>query len=67
MAAIIKMIATTINNSINENPFCFRIGSFPLLNIAGSSRPRAAYRGILDAVVSEAGPFRPGLLLSRTN
>jgi hypothetical protein len=25
MAAIIKMIATTISNSISENPSCFRI------------------------------------------
>jgi hypothetical protein len=25
MAAIIKMIATTISNSISEKPFCFRI------------------------------------------
>src|SRR5262245_5723252 len=24
MAAMIRMIATTINNSINEKPFCFR-------------------------------------------
>src|ERR1700740_1627246 len=27
MAAIIRMIATTINNSISEKPFCFCIGS----------------------------------------
>jgi hypothetical protein len=25
MAAMIRMIATTINNSISEKPFCFRI------------------------------------------
>jgi hypothetical protein len=25
MAAMIKMIATTINNSIKEKPFCLRI------------------------------------------
>ena len=28
IAAINKMIATTISSSINENPFCFRI-AFP--------------------------------------
>jgi hypothetical protein len=31
MAAMIKMIATTISNSINEKPFCFRISFLPLL------------------------------------
>jgi hypothetical protein len=25
MAAMIRMIATTINNSMSEKPFCFRI------------------------------------------
>ncbi len=31
MAAMIKMIATTINSSINENPFwCFRLALFSL-------------------------------------
>src|SRR4029077_9828274 len=28
--AMIRMIATTINNSISENPFCFRIYLFSL-------------------------------------
>jgi hypothetical protein len=31
MAAMIRMIATTISNSISEKPFCFRISCFPLL------------------------------------
>src|SRR5881227_2221238 len=31
MAAMIRMIATTISNSINEKPFCFRI-SFSLFS-----------------------------------
>src|SRR5678815_6154219 len=40
IAAMIKMIATTISNSINEKPFCFRISRFlscvcPLLRAAG--------------------------------
>src|SRR5215471_20305866 len=30
IAAMIRMIATTISNSINEKPFCFRIRFFPL-------------------------------------
>jgi hypothetical protein len=29
IAAMIKMIATTISNSINEKPFCLRISKFP--------------------------------------
>jgi hypothetical protein len=29
MAAMIRMIATTISNSISEKPFCFRISFFP--------------------------------------
>src|SRR5450432_2477594 len=28
IAAMIRMIATTISNSINEKPFCFRISFF---------------------------------------
>src|SRR6266705_6250082 len=28
IAAMIRMIATTINNSISEKPFCFRISFF---------------------------------------
>src|ERR1700688_4549210 len=31
MAAMIRMIATTISNSISEKPFCFRISFSPLL------------------------------------
>jgi hypothetical protein len=31
MAAMIKMIATTISNSISEKPFCFRISFFLLV------------------------------------
>jgi hypothetical protein len=27
MAAMIRMMATTINNSMSEKPFCFRIES----------------------------------------
>src|SRR6478609_8875842 len=30
IAAIIRMIATTISNSISEKPFCFRISLVPL-------------------------------------
>ena len=52
MAAMIKMIATTINNSINENPFCFRIYVFPLFRIVGSSHAGALPEGTLSAVVS---------------
>jgi hypothetical protein len=29
MAAMIRMMATTISNSISEKPFCLRISSFP--------------------------------------
>src|SRR5215467_2240037 len=29
MAAMIRMIATTISSSISEKPFCFRISIFP--------------------------------------
>jgi exodeoxyribonuclease-3 len=34
MAAIIKIIATTISNSISENPSCFRIFSIPIRRFA---------------------------------
>jgi hypothetical protein len=30
MAAMIRMIATTINSSISEKPFCFRIATLSL-------------------------------------
>src|SRR6266852_2032227 len=30
IAAMIRIIATTISNSISEKPFCFRISFFPL-------------------------------------
>src|SRR5438105_3759519 len=33
IAAMIRMIATTISNSISEKPFCFRI-SFSLVSVA---------------------------------
>src|SRR5581483_2876662 len=33
MAAMIRMIATTISNSISEKPFCFRISLFPHLHV----------------------------------
>jgi hypothetical protein len=32
IAAMIRMMATTISNSISEKPFCFRISIFPSLN-----------------------------------
>src|ERR1700693_2577173 len=35
IAAIIRIIATTISNSISEKPFCFRISFSPLLPLAG--------------------------------
>src|SRR5450631_2273030 len=34
IAAINRMIATTISSSINENPFCFRISAFQSVAIA---------------------------------
>src|SRR6476469_4805397 len=42
IAAMIKMIATTISNSINEKPFCLRILVFPsslVFRILGLSDP----------------------------
>src|SRR5258708_11621969 len=36
MAAMIRMIATTISNSINEKPFCLRICTFPLSKVLSS-------------------------------
>src|SRR5438309_4527877 len=33
IAAIIRMIATTISSSISEKPFCFRISFFPLVRL----------------------------------
>src|SRR5215469_11721002 len=32
IAAMIRMIATTISSSISEKPFCFRISNFPLVS-----------------------------------
>src|SRR5215831_2206025 len=34
IAAMIRMMATTISNSISEKPFCFRISIFPLVSFA---------------------------------
>ena len=41
IAAMIRMIATTISNSISEKPFCFRISLVPLsdFKILVFSRP----------------------------
>jgi hypothetical protein len=38
IAAMIKMIATTISNSINEKPFCLRI---LVLSLSCFSNPRS--------------------------
>jgi hypothetical protein len=38
IAAMIKMIATTISSSINEKPFCLRILVFSLLFLIFESR-----------------------------
>src|SRR5580698_5378799 len=44
MAAMIRMIATTISNSISEKPFCFRISCSPLLRFqVWSYRPAGCY------------------------
>src|SRR5437762_679319 len=46
IAAMIKMIATTISNSISEKPFCFRISfvpSSPFKKSCGLSRPNWRY------------------------
>src|SRR5215471_13283074 len=53
IAAMIKMIATTINNSINEKPFCLRIRFFPLL---GSLRPEIRNR-IYSGLSNRAMPI----------
>src|SRR5690242_12582245 len=42
MAAMIRMIATTISNSINEKPFCFRILVVPLLRFENSVKTKLA-------------------------
>src|SRR5579859_6637262 len=39
IAAMIRMIATTISNSINEKPFCFRIRTSPRIVSSWSQRP----------------------------
>src|SRR5437899_2488877 len=59
IAAMIRMIGTTISNSISEKPFCFRI-SFSLFSVikCGLSRPNyrvmfAFYRP--DPAVTKAG------------
>src|SRR5713226_5363461 len=51
IAAMIRMIATTISNSISEKPFCFRILFFPLhLNESvGLTDPTAHYACIFRA------------------
>src|SRR5712692_7964453 len=41
MAAMIRMIATTISNSISEKPFCFRISSNLLISDCVVARPTA--------------------------
>src|SRR5579885_3781327 len=38
IAAMIKIIATTISNSINEKPFCLRISVFPSSSVFFESR-----------------------------
>src|SRR5882762_11244437 len=34
IAAMIRMIATTISSSISEKPFCFRISMFPSFGVS---------------------------------
>src|SRR5215831_17485255 len=46
IAAMIRMIATTISNSINEKPFCFRIYCVLAGNVAGVPRPQADSIGL---------------------
>src|SRR5437899_5241241 len=57
IAAMIKMIATTISSSISEKPFCLRISLFfPLLKFfesvfeSRSQRPDASYLRIWLAI-----------------
>src|SRR5438270_9772531 len=63
IAAMIKMIATTISNSINEKPFCLRI---LVLSLSCFSNPRSQrpdcqyYRSCLATVlITKVGNF-PG-------
>src|SRR4029078_4092215 len=45
MAAMIRMIATTISNSISEKPFCFRISIFsPKVFVVVIGAVSTAYR-----------------------
>src|SRR5213083_3196377 len=48
IAAMIRMIATTISNSISEKPFCFRI-SFSLSPLKVALDPTNQYHCILPA------------------
>src|SRR5271155_5656147 len=50
MEAMIRMIATTISNSISEKPFCFRIIVFLLPNFLLSSVVRLTQLRIMLAV-----------------
>jgi hypothetical protein len=52
MAAMIRMIATTISSSINEKPFCF-FKSFS--SLVGAHRPHATYFAVRQ-------PFSAGVL-----
>src|SRR5437588_3180524 len=52
MAAMMRIIATTISNSINEKPFCLRILRFPLSEELG----KRLLAALLPRIVASKGP-----------
>src|SRR4029077_17669082 len=71
IAAMIRMIATTISSSISEKPFCFRISKFPLVLIVilvtlRTSQPYSMFASASPKppVTLVSGTFGPRALFS---
>src|SRR5216684_3991456 len=66
MAAMIRMIATTISNSIREKPFCFFM-MLDLLEKFYDARAHCTYRKPetnVEIVADRCFPFRIGLIIN---
>src|SRR5215472_15861551 len=67
IAAMIRMIATTISSSISEKPFCFRISKFPLvLVVFGNSANIAAVLDVCTCLAKAASYLGFGYLWTKS-
>src|SRR5215470_13888136 len=66
IAAMIRMIATTISSSISEKPLCFRISKFPLVSsVFNISANIAAISNVCTSLAKAGSYLRSGYPLTK--